>query len=64
MNNEIAINTYQSKLNLKNKINKQAEQKHTHIHREHFDSCQMGGGVGGMGEKEEEIKKYTLVVTK
>ena len=29
-------------LNLKNKIDKQVEQKWTH--REHFDGCQMGEG--------------------
>ena len=28
-------------------INKQAEHKHTHRYREHFDGCQMGGELGG-----------------
>ena len=28
--------------NLKNRINKQTEQKQTHRHREHFDGCQIG----------------------
>ena len=63
MNNEIAINTYQSKLNLKNKINKQ--NRNTLIDTENILTVvRWEGGVGGMGEKEEEIKKYTLVVTK
>ena len=39
------INIYQQ-LNLKTKINKQAEQKQTHRYREHFDGCQLGGGLG------------------
>lgn len=29
MNNKMPINIYLSKLNLKNKVNKQAEQKHS-----------------------------------
>ena len=46
MNNKMAINTYLSIIEYK-KQNKQAEQKQTHRHREHFDSCQMGWGLGG-----------------
>ena len=38
----MAINTYLSTNECKNKTNKQAKQNQTH--REHFDSCQMGGG--------------------
>ena len=41
---------------------KQAEQKQTPKHREHFDGCRMGRGWG-MGEKGEGNKKYKLVVT-
>ena len=41
----MAIYIYQQ-LNLNNKINEQAEQKQTHRYREHFDSCQTGGGGG------------------
>ena len=43
MNKKMVTNTYLS-TNESKKQNKQAEQKHTHRHREHFDSCQMGGG--------------------
>ena len=46
-------------LNLKNKINKEAEQKQTHRYKKHSDDCQMGGELG---EKGEEIKKDKLVV--
>ena len=42
----MAINTFSQQLNLTNKINEQAVQKQTHRHREHFDGCQMEGGVG------------------
>ena len=34
MNNKMAINTYLSTMNLKNKISQQAKQKQTHRHRE------------------------------
>ena len=44
------INIYQQ-LNLKTKINKQAEQKENHRYREDFDGCQMGGGSGGWLKK-------------
>ena len=47
MNNKIAINTIYQQLNLKSKINKQAEQ--THGYREHFDDCQTGT-QGGWGD--------------
>ena len=50
-------------LNLKNKVNEQAEWKQTHRYKEHFDGCLMGRWLGGDGEKGEGIKKYTLVVT-
>ena len=30
--------------NLENKLNKKVDQKQTHRHREHFDTCQMRGG--------------------
>ena len=38
------IQIYQ-KLNLKNKLSKQEEQRQNHGYREHFDDCQMGGGM-------------------
>ena len=44
------INIYQQ-LNLKNKLNKQEEQRQNHGYREHFDGCQMGVGCGEMGEE-------------
>ena len=57
----MAINTYLSKIESKNKIHEQAGQKQTHRHREHFDGYQMERGWG-MDEKSEGIK-YNLVVT-
>ena len=39
--------------NLKNKINKQAEQKQTRRYKDHFDGCHMGEGSGGLGKKAE-----------
>ena len=48
--------------NLRNKINEQTKQKQTHRYREKTGDCQMGSGVGGLGEKGEEIKKHKLVV--
>ena len=45
MNSKMAIRIYQQ-LNLKYKISEQVEQKQTHRYREHFDRCQMGGGLG------------------
>ena len=51
MNNKMAkIHIYQQ-LNLKNKLSKQEEQRQNHGQRECFDSCQMRGGWGGIGEK-------------
>ena len=49
MNNEVAINIYLSTIKSHNKINNQAEKKQTHIYREHFDGCQMGGRLGVKG---------------
>ena len=63
MNNENNNKTHLPKLTLNNKINKQAEQKETHRYREHFDSCQMGRGLGKLVRKDEGIKKYKLIVT-
>ena len=63
MNNKMAINIYLSATELRNKTNKQAEQKQNHRCREHFDGCQMGAGPRGGDEKEEGIKKYKLAVT-
>ena len=54
----MAINIYQQ-MNLKNKISKEAEQRHHHGHRKHCDGCQMGGGCGGrVLSRSERIKKY------
>ena len=51
MNNKMAKNTYQH-LNLKNKLSKKEEQRQNHGYGEHFDGCQMGGGVWErMGEE-------------
>ena len=61
MNHKMTINTYLLTIGSK-KQNEQAEQKQTQRYGELFDSCQMGG-VGGMDEKGEGIKKYKLVVT-
>ena len=43
MNNKMALNIHQQ-LKLKNKVSKQ-EQRQNHRHGEHFDGCQMGGGM-------------------
>ena len=50
--------------NLKNNISEQTKQKQTHRYREQTDGCQMGGVVGGLGEKHERIEKHRLAVTK
>ena len=42
--------------NLKNKINKKAEQKQTHRYREYFDGCQMGGVLGGWEKKKKGLR--------
>ena len=44
MNNEMAINTYLSAIESKNKLSKQEKQRQTHGYREPFDDCQMAGG--------------------
>ena len=49
MNNKMAINTYLSTIESKNKLSKQ-EQRQNHGYREHFDGCQMGGCCRGRGE--------------
>ena len=49
--------------NLKNTMNKQAEQKHTRRYREYFEGCQREE-VGWMSKKGEEIKKYKFEITK
>ena len=50
MNNNMAkiIHIYQ-KLNLKNKLSKQEQQRQNHGYGEGFDGCQMGGGCAEMG---------------
>ena len=51
MNNKMAkIRIYQ-KLNLKNKLSKQEEQRQNNGYKECFDGCQMGWWYGGMGEE-------------
>ena len=50
MNNKMAINTYLSTNESKNKLGKQ-EQRQNHGYRECFDGCQMGGGCRGIGEE-------------
>ena len=44
MNDKIAKNNIYQQLNLKIKMNKQAEQTQYHRYREHFDASQMGVG--------------------
>ena len=46
----MAINTYLSTNESKNKLAKQ-EQRQNHGYRECFDGCQMGGGCRGIGEE-------------
>ena len=41
----MAINTYLSTIEFE-KQDKEAEQKQTHIYREYFNGCQIGGGGG------------------
>ena len=43
-------------------MQKQAEQKQTHRHREYFEGCQMGG-VRGWVKMVKGFQKYKLVVT-
>lgn len=40
------------------------KQNKTDLYREHIDSSQSGGELGGLGKKGEGIEKYRLVVTK
>ena len=51
MNNKMAVNTYLSTIESKNKLSKQEEQRQNHGYREHFDGCQMGWRYGGVGEE-------------
>ena len=52
MNNKMAINTYLSTTESKNKLSKQ-EQRQNHGYRVCFDGCQIRRGWGG---KEEELR--------
>ena len=54
MNNRMAINTYLSTIESKNKLSKHV-QRQNHGSGEHFDGCQVGGGVGEMGEEVREL---------
>lgn len=47
LNNKMAVILNLSTLESK-KTNGQAEQKQTHKYREHFNGCQMGGGLKGL----------------
>ena len=49
MNNKMAKMLIYEQLNLKNKLSKQEEQRQNHGFGEHFDGCQMGGGLCGNG---------------
>lgn len=49
--------------NLKNKINQQTKQKHTHRYGKQTLGCQRGDRMGARLNC-EEIKKYKLIVTK
>ena len=51
MNNKMAINTYLSTIESKNKLSKQEEQRQNHAYGKGFDGCQMGGGWRRMGEE-------------
>ena len=51
MNDKMAINTHLSIIESKKETSKQEEQRQNHGSREYFDSSQMGGGYGGMGEE-------------
>ena len=51
MNNKMAINTYLSTIESKNKLSKEEDQRQNHGYGECFDVCQIGEGFGGMGEE-------------
>ena len=56
MNIKMAINTYQSTIESKNKLSKQAEQKQNHRYGKHQDGGQWGGGSGRMKENVKELR--------
>ena len=49
MNNKMAMNSYVSKINLRNR--KQEEERQNHGYQECSDGFQMGGVYGGIGEE-------------
>ena len=51
----MVINTYLSTIDSK-KQNKQAEWKQNHRYRVHFDSCQVGGGLGVWAKKVKGLR--------
>ena len=51
----MAINTYLSTIESKNKLSKQ-EQRQSHGYREGFHGCQMGEGCGIMGKEMKELR--------
>ena len=63
MNNKMAIYTYLSTIESKNKTkqnnNEQPEQKQTHWYREHFDGCQMGERFGGQVQRVKGLRNTT-----
>ena len=56
MNNIMAINTYLSTTESKNKLSTQEEQTQNHRYRECFDGCWLGGGCRGMGEEVRRLR--------
>ena len=55
MNEKMAINSYLSTTESKNKLSKQ-EQRQNHGYGERFDGCQMGGRRGRMGEEVKGLR--------
>ena len=55
----MVINTYQ--LNLKNKINEQAEIKQTHRYGEYFDGCQLAGILVGWLKKLKGLRSINCL---
>ena len=56
MNNKMAINTYLSTIESKNKLSKEEDQRQNHGYGECFDDLQMGGVYGGKGEEVKGLR--------
>ena len=56
MNNKMAINTYLSTIESKNKLSKQEEQKRNHRYGEHRDGNWWGEPSGEMAEKVKGLR--------